>query len=505
MNVENKKIARNTIILYARLVITTLIGLVSSRFVLQVLGASDYGLYNVVGAIIVMFSFLTASLNATTTRFINYEQGKENGDVNVVFNKSLIIHALFSVLTFVILESLGVFYISNFLNVDIGKEGDAMFVFQVSTIISCLSIITIPYQSLFIVNEDFATLAIIDIVGAFVKLLLVIFLFCYQGNALRFYSAGMAFVMLSIMLLSVYVSKRKWPMVTKRKIVGDICSYKEMLSFNNYSLLSAASLIIRNQGSNILINFFFGTVVNAAYAIAFTVQNYIVTFVGNFDSASAPQITQNIGRGEMNRTIFLTTNTCRICVLLTELLLFPILIELDFILGLWLGDNIPDGTILFCKCTLLVALVSATSGGLTQLISGTGRIKWFSLQYTFLYVLALFFGYVLFKLGYPPYVIILLYAIADVLSRINQLFLLKKIIDFDVINFLRTAYVRPCFVLVSGLVYYVICEHVKFNSAISHCLNLGLSTLFLIAMVLIFGLSCEEKKVIVKSLKKLIL
>ena len=136
-----------------------------------------------------------------------------------------------------------------------------------------------------------------------------------------------------------------------------------MFVFNNYNLLGTVSLILRNQGSNVLINFFFGTIVNAAYAVSFSIQSYITTFVGNFDTASGPQITQNIGRGNMERSFYLTTNTCRICILLTLLLLFPIACEMEFLLHLWLGANVPDGTASFCKCTLLVALVSATSGG----------------------------------------------------------------------------------------------------------------------------------------------
>ena len=175
MREENKRIAKNTLIVYVRLIITTFLGLLSSRFVLAALGASDYGLYNVVGATVIMFSFITSALYNTTTRFINYEQGKSDGNVNRIFNMSLAIHICFAIVALLILESIGVYYINNYLNVAAGKESDAIFVFQVSTIVTCLSLISVPYNSLFIVHEDFRTIAIFDILAAIAK-------FAIQGD-----------------------------------------------------------------------------------------------------------------------------------------------------------------------------------------------------------------------------------------------------------------------------------------------------------------------------------
>ena len=185
MQEDNKRIAKNTLIVYTRLVLTTIIGLVSSRYVLQLLGVSDYGLYNVVGAVIVMFSFLTSALYGTTTRFINYEQGKKDGDVNRVFNMSIMLHVSFSALTFLILETIGVIYIIYFLNVAAGKEQDAMFIFQLSTFVACIGLLAIPYQSLFVVHEKFTVIAIADLVFSLLRFLSIILLLFCEGNALR--------------------------------------------------------------------------------------------------------------------------------------------------------------------------------------------------------------------------------------------------------------------------------------------------------------------------------
>jgi len=502
MREENKRIAKNTLIVYARLIITTLLGLLSSRYVLAALGASDYGLYNVVGATVIMFSFITSALYNTTTRFINYEQGKPDGNVNRIFNMSLAIHVVFAIIALILLESAGIYYILNYLNVAAGKEADAMFVFQVSTVVTCLSLISVPFNSLFIVYEDFRTIAIIDILGAIVRFALILALMHYAGNLLRFYALSMALVTALASLSFFFLSRRRWPLVTQFNLIKDKSKYKEILTFNNYSLLGAAALIFRNQGSNVVINYFFGTIVNAAYAISYAVQNYIITFVGNFDIASAPQITQNVSRGDMDRTVFLASSTCRICVLLTLLLLFPVYCELPFILHLWLGNNIPEGTITFCKCTLLVALVSATSGGITQLIRGTGNLKWFTIQFIVLYVLALLISIVLYNLGFPPYTVILSYFVADAISRYFQLLLLHRYIKLDIGSFVQRSYLRPLGVFVCGVAYVLTSGFVQTEHNLWHIVDFVTATLFMVATSYYIGLYKEERNAILSHINQ---
>lgn len=496
MQEGNKRIAKNTLIVYARMGVTTILGLISSRFVLKALGASDFGLYNVVGAIVVMFSFISSALYSTTTRFINYEQGKKNGNVNRIFNISLVIHIFFAITCLIFLETIGVVYINNFLNVAIEKEGDAMFVFQTSTIAACIGIINMPFQSLFIANEKFSIIAVIDICNAILKFILILVLLYYPGNSLRFYAVCMALTILLNATAYFIISKKKWPETIRTNFVREKSAYKEMLIFNNYSLLAAMSLIVRSQGSNMVINYFFGTIVNAAYAIAYTIQTYITTVVANFDSASAPQIIQDYSKGNYQRSFFLTTTTCRICVLLTMLFLFPIYSELDYLLFLWLGDNVPEGTSVFCKYTLLVALVSSTSGGLVQLINTVGRLKWFTWQFTILYVFALIISLLLFCLGYPPYTIIILYVIVDLISRFNQLLLLRKYINFDIMKFIKQAYSRPLIVFILGVIY------IETNITESHILNLFISLIFVISAIFFIGLYSGERDSVFRMLNQ---
>lgn len=501
MREENKRIAKNTLIVYVRLIITTGLGLLSLRFVLAAIGESDYGLYNVVGAAVIVFSGITSALYNTTTRFINYEQGKPDGNVNTIFNMSLAIHVCFAILVLMIVESAGIYWFYNYLNVAAGKEADAMFVFQVSTITTCLSLISVPFNSLFIVHEDFRTTAIIEIFGAIVKFTLIMALLYYGGNLLRFYALSMALVTALMSLSYFFMSRRKWPTVTRFTLIKDKGKYREILIFNNYSILGAAALIFRNQGSNMVINFFFGTSVNAAYAISYQVQNYITTFVGNFDIASAPQITQNVSRGNMERTVNLASSTCRICVLLTLLLLFPVYQELPFFLHLWLGDNVPEGTVTFCQCTLLVALVSSTSGGITQLIRGTGNLKWFTIQFAVLYVLALLISIGLYQAGFPPYSVILSYFVADAISRFNQILLLHRYIKLDISSFVRKSYLRPLGVFICGTVYVLVSGFVSREQNFWHLTYFVLTFLFMAVTICYVGLYKEERDAILSHIK----
>lgn len=502
---NNKRIAKNTLIVYIRIFITMFVGLFTSRFVLQALGVSDYGLYNVVGGVISMFTFISGSLAATTTRFVNYEMGKTDGDTNRIFNISNVLHICFAILILILAESVGIFYIDNYLNVEAGKEADAMFVFQVSTIVACIGIINVPYQSLFIAHEKFSLIAIIDILNTIIRLALVLLLFLYKGNVLRLYAVFMSVMTVVTFVAYHYYCYKYWPKTVKLKIIRDLKSYKELLIFNNYNLLGTASLVARNQGSNMLINYFFGTSVNAAYAIANNVQTYVNIFVGNFDTAAGPQITQNVSSGKVQESLDLVYRTCRICILLMTIVYFPLFVELDFILQVWLG-KVPNGTSTFCVFTLLIAVISSTSGGLTQFINGYGKIKWFKIQYSILYLVCIPIGYALFKIGMSAYCITILFVVSDALSRINQLLLLKKQMGFSISRFLSEAYLRPVIVFGVMLCYSFGYKLINITETpISHVCGIVVTGILATIMAFFIGLNGKErekmKEIITNKLK----
>ena len=451
----NIRIAKNTVIIYIRMAVTILVGLVTSSLVLRAIGASDVGIYSTVGSTVALISVITGALSATTVRFMNIELGKPGGNPNRMFNICHVVHLGGAVLLLALLETIGLWYIHAKLNVPPGKEADAMFVFQVSTVVACLGIANVPFQSLFTIHERFKTVALVDIANAVVKLLLVIGLWLMKGreDGLRIYAVMMSVTTFIAFIAYHTLSSRRWPEIIKWNPVKGWKPYREVLTFSNYNLLSSTALIARSQGSNMLINAFFGTTVNAAYYYAATVQNYVNQFISNFDTAAAPQITQGIGAGKEEKSVALSQRVCRICILLFLLLFFPLWSELDFIMSLWLGSKMPEGTVLMCRWTLLVAAASATSAGLGQLINAYGRIKWYKISFSIFYLSCLVAGYLLFRSGYPAYSIIICFVAADIFSRIVQLILLHYQFGFNVGRFLRKAYLRPAIVAVAMFGY----------------------------------------------------
>ena len=487
------RIARNTVVIYIRMAVTIVVGLITSRLVLQALGASDVGIYSTVGSAVALVSFITAALTATTVRFMNIETGRPGGDANRMFNICHVIHIGGALLLLLILETVGLWYIHRYLNVPPGKEADAMFVFQVSTLVACLGIANVPFQSLFTVHERFGTVALVDIVNALVKLGLVIGLLYWRGNGLRLYAVLMSVTTWISFIVYHLLCARRWPAIIRWKPVRERRAYKEVLVFNNYNLLSSASMIARSQGSNMLINAFFGTTVNAAFYYASTVQNYVNQFIANFDTAAAPQITQNIGAGTPGRSVALTERVCRICILLFLLLFFPLWSELDFILNLWLGAKIPEGTVLMTRWTLLVAAASATSAGLAQLINAFGRIKWYKLSFSALYLGCLVAGWLLFRRGHPAYSIIVCFVVADLLNRIIQLILLHYQFGFKIGKFLKEAYLRPIIAAILLIGWLALYRLLPLESAWAKVGGIVLTGCITAAVLALVGLKSGER------------
>ena len=490
------RIARNTVIIYIRMAVTILVGIVTSRLVLQALGASDVGIYSAVGSTVALVGVITGALSATTVRFMNIEMGKPDGDPNRMFNICHTVHLGGAAVILLLLESIGLWYIHTKLNVPPGKEADAMFVFQVSTVVACLGIANVPFQSLFTVHEKFGTVAVVDIVNTVLKLVLVAALFMLRDrtDGLRIYAVMMSVSTWISFIAYHWMSARRWPDIVRWKPVRERSAYREVLSFSNYNILSSSAIIARSQGSNMLINAFFGTTTNAAYFYAFTLQNYVNQFVNNFDQASAPQITQNVGAGQVETATRLARRACRICLLLFLLLFFPLWSELDFLMGLWLGSKMPPETVQMARWTLLIAAVATTSAGLGQLINALGRIKWYKIEMTILFLLCLPAGYILFKKGVPAYAILTCFAVSDFLNRVIQFILLRVQFRFKVFQFLRHAYFRPLVISILMGGYLLLYRTVTLTGPWQHLAGFVATGLVTAAVIGFVGFSREERR-----------
>lgn len=496
----NKKIAKNTIFMYVRLFTTMVLGLYISRTVLLVLGVSDFGLFSVVGGILTMFTFISGSLSSATSRFLNIEMGRPKGNINRCFNINVVLHIIFAIIILVLAETIGLWFIYNKLNVAPDRIEDAIFVYQVSILTACLGIINSPYASLFGAFERFKFLATFDIINTVIRLILVILLQYYDGNSLRFYSIIMVVTTVNTFIVYYWSAAKKWPDIIKLKLVSGWENYKEVLVFSNWNLFATMALMARATGSDLILNSFFGTAINGAFAISKTVNNYITTFSTNFDSASGPQIIQSYSAGDMHRCSYLVNKLGRFSILLFLLAFFPLYIELDFLLHLWLKD-VPDGVLIFCQLNLILAAVALTCGGLVQLINASGKIKWFKISGSAFFLLCIPTGYLLFQLGAPSYTMIILFIIADIMNRIVQLILMKRIIGFDAWGYIKDAYFSPS--IITLIMSVILWTHSLYpvDNSLYQFMSIVVCFLIIAFLVYTIGLTRGERMKMVSFVK----
>lgn len=501
MESANKRIAKNTLYMYVRLFTVMVIGLYTSRVVLNILGVSDYGLFAVVGGVLGMFTFISSSLSSATSRFFNTEMGKRDGDLNASFCINLLLHSCLAILILALAETVGLWYVYHYLNVEPGKLGDAVFVYQLSILTACLGIVNSPYQSLFSAHERFRFMAVMDIVNSLLRLGCILMLTLYHGSyALRLYSLIFSLTTVNTFVVYHYVAHRDWPQIIRYRLVRGWQRYKEVLNFGGWNLLATLSYMARSSGSDLVLNSFFGTSVNGAFAISKSVRQYTEELATKFDGASAPQIIQSYAAGDKARYMYLANKIGRLNILLFELIAFPLLMELEFVLHLWLG-KVPDGAVELTFLNVLVGGMSLTGGGIFNIINASGKIKWFKINVSFFFLMCIPLGWLLFKLGYPAYSMLFLFLLADIIQRTIQLVLAQHLIGFDSWSFVKEAYARP--LLIAGCMAMLLYVRGWFviDSLPLHFLSVILSVLISSALVYTLGVTSGEKLKIINKIK----
>lgn len=493
MNEGNRRILKNTMVNYVGLMVNTILGIIISRYVLMALGASDFGLYGVVGGLIAMLNFLSTAMSTTTRRYINVEMGKGNGNPNKIFNICLMIHIGFALFVLLVAETIGMYYINNFLNVAPGKLNDAIFVFQVSTIAAAIGITNVPYQSVLEAYERFDLMVYINAFNAVLKLILALCLLGYSGNVLRVYAIGMSLLSIVLFIFFRLVTLRKWRDLTRFKFYGGKSIYKEIIIFNNYTAIGALAHIGKIQGSTMIINYFFGTLINAAFQVAYTVENYCSLIVGNIGKAAWPQITQSFAGGKYDRTIQLTECMSRYSILMMLAIVIPISTELDFIVTLWLKD-VPVGALFLCQLTLIDAMVRAMCSGTNAVVQASGKVKWFQIIDSILSLLTLPLAFFCYKLGAPKETIIYLYIVSSICIRVVSFILLKKLIGFDILHYAKNVYNPTVIVLlVAGGLVFLYKSFLIIESAPMHILGFILSFIVTLMLCFFVGLNKHER------------
>lgn len=396
------RIAKNTIALYSRSLLVLAVSLYTSRIVLNTLGVEDYGLFNVVGGVITMLGFLKTTMQATFQRYFNVAMGEgKEDDISSLFRSSLTVQLLLSLVVVVLGETIGLWFLCNKLVVPEGRMDAALILYQVSVISFVLSIFQGPFAALITAYERMGVYALFSIVDVVLKLAIVFIIKVAPVDKLILYS--LLILMINVVNFSLYVAFcRKRIPTTDIGFNWSRGTLKKMLSFSAWGTMDALAYTMRSQGINILLNLFFGTIVNAARGVAYHVLGAVNQFIRSFQTAFRPQLTKSYASGDYDATRRLYYSATKLSYYLVFTISLPIILETPSILHLWLGDIVPDYTIVFTRIILITAFVDVFANPTTAIAYATGRIQLFSVVVSFLNLLIVPVAWLFLELGYGP-------------------------------------------------------------------------------------------------------
>lgn len=509
MTIENnskRRLAKNTLLLYFRMLITMLVGLYTSRVVLNVLGISDYGIYNVVGGIITMMSFLNSAMVASTQRFLSFELGSGSFiRLKKVFSASLIIHFAIAAIVVIIGETLGLWFVNSKLNIPPERLYAANCVFQASIATFVVNVISVPFNSVIVAHEKMAAYAYISILEAALKLIIVSLLASVYFDKLIAYSVLLVAVSITVWFGYFLYCKKNFNECTFRLII-DKYVFKEMFSFAGWSVFGNMGFTFKDQLSNIILNMFFGTPINAARGIGMQVTSIVKTFATNFTMAINPQIIKQYAAGDIMSSMRLVFAGCKYSFYLLSFVAIPIIINIDSILQLWLVV-VPQYTVEFVCYSIFISLIFAMSGCLTTAIQATGRVKWFQIGLNIILLSELPIAWILLLLGLPPYAAMWPSLLTYSIALFFRFWLVSNYIEgYKFIPFILKV-ITPCLsvFILSFFISSLICKSIDTNGLLSLFFSITICLIITFMSVVLIGLTKPERAFLYKMIKNRII
>lgn len=481
-----------------------LVSLYTSRVVLNTLGVVDYGIYNVVGGVVTMFGFLNGAMASATQRFLSFELGSNNFiQLRKIFNVSQIIHILIASIVLILAETVGLWFLNNYLNIPEERMDAARWVYHFSVLSLTITIIQVPYNSIILARERMNIYAYVSIFEVLLKLLTIFILVWFTYDKLKLY--GILLFLVSIIIAITYrvyaiknFEETHFLKVKEKKL------YRTLINYSGWSMFGAFSMIAKGQGVSIILNMFFGTVVNAAQGIANMINSSINSFVSNFQMASNPQIVKSYASNDKSYMSNLIIRTAKFSFYLLFILTLPVLLEIEYILEIWL-KIVPEYTVLFTVLILFNAWVDSISGPLITAVHATGKIKYYQIVVGIIFTLNLPLSYILFSLGYSPEsAFIVNICITTVVFIIRLYFTKYQIPEFPVLLFLKDVIIRSIpIIFLSGIVPYFI--KINMTAGLKRLLMISFISLIInILLVYFLGFRKSEKKFIKEYLFRII-
>lgn len=501
---NNKRIAKNTLLLYVRMLFTMAVSLFTSRVILNTLGVEDYGINNVVGGIVTMFSVLSGSLSASISRFITFELGKGNLQrLKTVFSTGVNIQLGMSLLVVILAEAVGIWFLNTKMNIPVERLNAANWVFQCAILTFVLNLLSVPYNAAIIAHEKMSAFAYISVVEVTLKLIIVYMLTISPFDRLKTYAVLLLLVGAIIRFVYGYYCKRHFEECTYHFILNKPV-LKEMTGFAGWNFFGNGAYMLNTQGVNILMNLYFGVAVNAARGVATQVDAALKQFVNNFTTAVNPQITKSYAQGDLDYMHKLVCRSAKFSAYLMMFFAVPIILETNTILTIWL-KTVPDYAVIFLQWIIISSFMDTVlANSLVTSMFATGKIKRYQIIVTTIGCLVFPLSWIAFKLGFEPQVGYILYFIIYTILLFVRLYLLKDMVKIPVMMYIREVLYKLAPVIVVGFAIpgiLILTMDAGWLRLILVCL---LSVLVTAASEYFIGLSNKEKDFVTEKIKLVI-
>lgn len=498
---RNSRVAKNTIFLTVRMIFILIVSLYTTRIILKSLGVIDFGIYNVVCGFVSMFAFLNTSMTNGIQRFYNFELGKETKpNINMIFNAAVFIQLGLALLLIIFCETIGLWYMENKMVVPEGRIQAANIIFQLSLLSFLFIILQSPFSALVMAYEKMGFYSIVSVIDAILKLIIAFILPLFDADHLIIY--GILFSCISIINFLVFYTydKIKFPGNIKFALSFNKKTFLSMLSFSGWNIFGSFSGMMKEHGINLVLNFFYGPVVNAARGVANQVNGGIQSLVANLSVAVRPQVIQSYASGNIERTMRLTYSISKIGISVLYLFALPIVFESHYILNIWLGTSIPAHTETFIQIVIIISFISTLNSAVSGVVHASGKMKVYQTVTSFVSLLCVPVAYIALKQNMIPEVALWSIFLFSFLSHICSLIILKSIVRFSMFEYVRKI-IFPFITLVILTFGVVYIPHCMLKEGIFRLITVTIIAITVITpAIYIFVLDLNEKN----TLKKII-
>lgn len=500
-NHRGTRIAKNTLMLYIRMFALMLVGLYTSRVVLAALGENDFGIYNVVGGVVAMFTVISGALNSAVQRFITFELGKgPQAQETKVYSTAVNIQFALAMIIVLLAEPVGLWFIDNKMTIDPSRIPAARLVLHFSLLAFVVNLMSVPQMASITAHERMSAYAWIGILDGLLRLAVALLIAHSSADRLVMYAALMASVVLTVRLAYIIYCRVNLP-DCRFRLIFDKGLLKEMFSFAGWNFIGVTSGVLRDHGGNILVNLFSGPAVNAARGVAVQLNGAVQGFVTNFMTAVNPQITKSYASGDKEYMFTLVRRSSRLSFCLLYLIALPVIFNAEYLLGIWLKE-VPSHAPLFVQLFLIFALSESMSNPMITAMLATGDIRRYQLVVGGLQLLNLPVSYVFLKLGAMPEVTVMVAVAISQVCLWARLIMLNKATGFPILPFVSDVYVTVLMkVVCATLVFPLLVDIVKPDGFAGFAMSAGTCVMATLLVIWLLGLEPEERQWVKDKLK----